>query len=122
MIRRLPWGFLSVVVLFLVAIALLQYKLWRGEAGIDKIQVLERQVQQLRADNKAMRRRNQALYDEVVSLKKNNEVVEGLARSNLGYIKKDETFYQLVRPQHSVQKKSLATESETPASRVEQQP
>ena len=36
------------------------------------------------------------MYDDIQSLHSNNQVIEGMARMELGYIKKGETFYQLV--------------------------
>lgn len=43
-----------------------------------------------------MSERNQRLVAEVIDLKEGGETVETIARSELGLIKKGETFYQII--------------------------
>jgi cell division protein FtsB len=47
--------------------------------------------------NELLKKRNQALMQQVQGLKNNNEAVEARARHELGMIKKGETFYQVVK-------------------------
>lgn len=84
---------------FFVAISLLivilQYELWFSSTGVIKYNALEKSVttQAQQVDDK--KQTNKQLYSEVVSLRKNSEVLESLARGNMGFIKKDEVFYSV---------------------------
>ena len=82
-------------VLALLALAL-QYPLWLGKGGWTRVWELDRQVVAQRAANAQDKARNDALEAEVRDLKEGSEAVEERARMELGMIKKDETFYQVV--------------------------
>jgi len=47
-------------------------------------------------ENKALAERNLSLAAEVMDLKEGMEVIEERARSELGMIRKDETFYRII--------------------------
>ena len=79
-------------------ILLLQYPLWFGKGGWLRVWSLERQVQEQKQTNAALTQRNVALEAEVRDLKQGFEAVEERARYELGMIKQDETFFQVVRP------------------------
>lgn len=49
-----------------------------------------------KVENEQLRQRNLALEAEVRDLKQGMEAIEERARSELGMIKKDETFYQVI--------------------------
>ena len=53
-------------------------------------------VARQQADNQQLKERNQLLYKEIDDLKSGLEVIEELARNDLGYIKPDETFYRVL--------------------------
>ena len=53
-------------------------------------------VAEQRALNESLRHRNAALDAEVVNLKRGRDAAEERARTDLGLIGKDETFYQVV--------------------------
>lgn len=73
-----------------------QYALWFGDKNLFDLYRL-RQVTELTAqENVSLQQRNDKLLAEVIDLKEGGETVETLARSELGLIKKDETFYQIV--------------------------
>jgi cell division protein FtsB len=57
---------------------------------------LDRQVAAQRDANARLKARNDALDAEVVDLKQGQEALEERARLELGMIKRDETFYQVV--------------------------
>jgi cell division protein FtsB len=78
-------------------IVALQYPLWFGKGGWLKVRDLDRQVAAQRETNAALKARNDALDAEVRDLKQGLEAVEERARTDLGMIKKDEIFYQVVR-------------------------
>jgi len=77
-------------------ILLLQYPLWFGKGGWVRVWGLERQVQEQKQTNAALARRNGALDAEVRDLKQGFEAIEERARYELGLIKQDEIFFQVV--------------------------
>ena len=83
-------------VLALLALAL-QYPLWFGKGGWMRVWELDRQLVAQRAANAQDRARNDALEAEVRDLKEGSDAVEERARLELGMIRKDEVFYQVVQ-------------------------
>ncbi len=79
-------------------IVLLQYPLWLGKGSWLKVSELDRQVIEQRTANAKLKGRNDALDAEVRDLKQGLEAVEERARHELGMIKRDEVFYQVVAP------------------------
>ena len=76
----------------------LQYPLWFGKGGWLKVRELDRQVAAQQAATAQLKARNDALDAEVRDLKQGLEAVEERARAELGMIRKDEIFYQVVAP------------------------
>ena len=74
----------------------LQYPLWAGKGGWMRVWELERNLAQHHETNARLKARNDALDAEVRDLKEGNEAIEERARLELGMIKRDETFYQVV--------------------------
>ena len=81
--------------LAVLAVAL-QVELWLSEDGFRKTQGLREAVAGQRAVNAELRARNAALDAEVVNLKEGREAAEERARTDLGLIGENETFYQVV--------------------------
>jgi cell division protein FtsB len=79
-----------------VAVLLLQYRVWLSENGVREVERLERAVATQRADNEQLAERNQQLAAEVRDLKTGMDALEERARSDLGMIARNETFYQVV--------------------------
>ncbi|AJI62552.1 FtsB family cell division protein [Francisella tularensis] len=84
--------FISVVLLL---IAILQYDLWFSNTGFIKYQALKKSVISQQKEVKHKSQTNVQLYSEVVSLRQNSEVLESLARENMGLIKQEEVFYSV---------------------------
>ena len=83
--------------LILVAmILLLQYHLWLGKGGWLKVWDLDRQVKAQKQANQQTQARNAVLDAEVRDLKQGTEAIEERARNELGMIKRDEVFFQIV--------------------------
>jgi len=81
----------------LIALAvLLQGKLWLAEDGYRKTRNLRVAVAELGAQNEALAERNAALEAEVLNLKKGRAAAEERARTDLGFIGANETFFQVV--------------------------
>lgn len=74
----------------------LQGQLWFTSAGFSKTQNLRAAVAEQAAQNELLQLRNQALEAEVVNLKQSSEAAEERARTDLGMIGREETFYQVV--------------------------
>jgi cell division protein FtsB len=87
---------LSLVLVVLVAA--LQWPLWAGKGGWLRVWELGRAVEAQRNTNQGLRVRNAALEAEVRDLKTGYDAIEERARSELGMIKQDEVFYQVVEP------------------------
>ena len=85
---------LIAILIFLLLI--LQYKLWFGDGNMREVWQLETTIESQKAENEKLRERNMALEAEVKDLKQGLEAIEERARNELGMIKKDETFYQIV--------------------------
>jgi cell division protein FtsB len=80
-------------------IVLLQYPLWLGKGSWLKVSELDQQVEAQRATNARLKARNEALDADVRDLKQGTEAIEERARMELGMIKKDEVFLQVVQKQ-----------------------
>ena len=74
----------------------LQYPLWLGKGSWTRVWDLDRQVAEQRATNQKSKARNDALEADVRDLKEGSEAIEERARQELGMIKKDEVFFQVV--------------------------
>jgi cell division protein FtsB len=75
---------------------LLQYTLWFGNGGLLRVWQLHDKVEAQKLENAQLQERNRALEAEVIDLKQGLEAIEERARSDLGMIKKDETFFRVV--------------------------
>lgn len=56
----------------------------------------QQQLEQLQNQVQAKKERNDSLYAEVLDLRKGQEAIEERARHDLGMIKDDETFFQII--------------------------
>lgn len=82
----------------LVLFAVLQYFIWLGDHGFARLWRLEQTVANQHDENLTLQTRNQQLHAEVKDLKHGSEALEERARSELGLVKPDETFYQVIEP------------------------
>ena len=86
------------IAILLVMFALLQFKLWLGEGGFSEVARLEERVEAQIEENEVLQQRNNELQAEVEDLRERLDAVEERARNELGLIKEDEEFYQVVPP------------------------
>ena len=77
-------------------IALIQYPLWLGKGSWLRVWEVDRQIRTQRETNRTLQVRNAALDAEVSDLKQGFEAVEERARSELGMVKQDEIFFQIL--------------------------
>ncbi|MCK4951654.1 MAG: cell division protein FtsB [Gammaproteobacteria bacterium] len=91
----MKWLFVILIILFIV----LQQKIWVADGGMSDVFQIGNEVEQQRNTNTKLKERNQALEAEVRDLKQGLEAVEERARSELGMVKENEIFYQVVEEQ-----------------------
>lgn len=77
-------------------IVLIQYPLWLGKGGWLRVWEVDRQLESQRARNLELQVRNRSLEAEVLDLKQGVDALEERARYELGMIKSDEVFFQIV--------------------------
>lgn len=82
--------------ILVVVLVLLQIRLWRGEGSLSDIDRLNHEIASQSTTNAGLAQRNKGLLQEVSDLKTGLDSVEEHARSELGLIKKGETFYMIV--------------------------
>jgi len=82
----------------LLVLAGLQYRLWVSDDGLRSVLNLRRSVSEQKLENVALAQRNRQLAAEVKDLKGGTAAVEERARTDLGMVGRDETFYQVVEP------------------------
>ena len=82
--------------IFILLLVLLQYHLWIGNGSLTEVHRLQQQISQLKKENANIKERNLSLAAEVLDLKQGHEAIEERARSEMGMIKFDETFYQII--------------------------
>ncbi len=87
---------LAILLLLMVA---LQFRMWFGEGGYRDVQRLAERVEEQARENDALAQRNRELQAEVDDLRQGLAAIEERARSELGLIKQDEQFYQVVPEQ-----------------------
>ena len=79
-------------------ILLIQYPLWIGKGSWFQVRQVDQQIRAQRDVNRRLKERNIALDAEVRDLKVGLEAIEERARSEIGMIKRDEIFFQIVEP------------------------
>ena len=79
-----------------ILLVILQVDLWIGEGSLTAMWQLESEMAKQERQNKRLQERNQALEAEVRDLKSGMQAVEERARAELGMVKENETFYQIV--------------------------
>jgi len=106
----------ALTLIFVILIALLQYPLWLGKGSWLRVWELNRQVHEQQEKNIALKARNAMLDAEVSDLKSGKAAIEERARSELGMIKQDEVFFQVIesQPQQQAQPQSQPQQQAQP--------
>jgi cell division protein FtsB len=92
MLIRVVAGVLAVI------LALLQYRLWVSEDGFRGVAQLRGQVTAQTAENRRLAERNRRLEAEVADLRQGFSALEERARSDLGLIGPNESFFIYAGP------------------------
>lgn len=74
----------------------LQYPLWLGKGSWLKVWEVDQELEKQQAENERLKVRNTYLDAEVKDLKTGYEAIEERARSELGMVKQDEVFFQVI--------------------------
>ena len=77
-------------------ILLIQYPLWLGKGGWLRAWHMENDLQAQKNNNGKLEVRNAGMAAEVRDLKQGTEAIEERARFELGMVRKDEVFFQIV--------------------------
>jgi cell division protein FtsB len=80
----------------LLLVALIQYPLWLGKGGWLRVHDVDQQITAQRDINARLKTRNATLEADVRDLKRGLEAIEERARSELGMIKQDEIFFEVL--------------------------
>ena len=88
----------ALFILLVFLFGFLQYKLWIDEGKVQDLWELEERIELLQSENKKLMQRNNTLQAEVENLKSGLDVIEEKARQELGWVGKEETFFQFVEP------------------------
>jgi cell division protein FtsB len=89
--RFLPLALLALVVA-------IQYPLWLGKGSWLRVWEIDRHLTAQKEVNARLQARNKAMDAEVRDLKQGMDAIEERARSELGMVRQDETFVQVLKP------------------------
>ena len=78
------------------AIVYLSYDIWAGRNGLKQYEDVSVNLVKAQQQSAKLQDRNQAVIDELNDLKQGNTAVEELARTELGLIREDETFFRIL--------------------------
>lgn len=92
----MSWRVQMLMAVLLLVLLGLQFRLWVGEGSLAEVTSLKRQLSQQRNELRNLHERNATLRAEVDDLKKGLAAIEARARSELGLIRQDETYFQLL--------------------------
>ncbi|MBX3709790.1 MAG: septum formation initiator family protein [Gammaproteobacteria bacterium] len=90
------WSLHIAGIVLLGVLLLLQYHLWFESGGLRDMAKLKQTLARQTQENDRLKKHNEALLFQVQRLQNSQDAVEARARNELGMIKKDETFYQIV--------------------------
>ena len=91
-------------IFFVLLLVTLQLTLWFGDGSLAEVWQLRQQINTQKDENKQLQERNAALEAEVQDLKQGLAAIEERARNELGMVKKDETFFQVVEEEAGAEK------------------
>lgn len=105
---------MKILALCLLAIvAFLQYRLWVSDSGMREVWRLRREVAVQTDQNSVLKDRNRSLAAEVQDLKKGKSAIEERARTDLGMVGTNETFFQVANQPGDTSEANDANASDT---------
>ena len=95
-VGKLRWRLQLLFAVLILILFGLQYRLWVGEGSLAEVSALRQQLADQRVELRNLQERNATLRAEVEDLKEGLAAIEARARSELGLIRQDETYFQLL--------------------------
>lgn len=89
--------FSIIAVILLFALVFLQYRLWFESGGIGDTAKLKVALAKQEKLNEKLKKQNDELLFQIQRLQVSQDATESRARSELGMVKKGETFYQIIK-------------------------
>ena len=99
-----------IAAVLLVLVLALQYRLWVSDGGMREVWRLRDEVAAQQAENEKLKERNRTLVAEVQDLKQGKTAIEERARTDLGMVRSDESFYQVMSSAPSTRNKTPTAE------------
>jgi cell division protein FtsB len=87
-----------IAAILLVLVLALQYRLWVSPNGMRDLWRTEKAIEAQTQENERLAERNRTLAAEVRDLKEGRAAIEERARTDLGMVGGNETFFQVVPP------------------------
>jgi cell division protein FtsB len=97
-----------VAAVLIVLVLGLQYRLWASDGGMREVWRLRNEVASQQAENEKLKERNRTLVAEVQDLKQGKTAIEERARTDLGMIGNNESFYQVMSQSAAKDKATVA--------------
>ena len=83
----------------LVALLLIFHaQLWWGRGSVQQVRQMKQELMALEQANHDARLRNEQIANEVTDLREGLDMIEELARQDLGMVKPNEIFVQIAHP------------------------
>ena len=86
-----------VAALLIALLAVVQAQLWLGRGSVGDVAQMQQKLDEQKARNAIAQQANERLAAEVRDLQEGLEMVEEKARSELGMVKPNEIFVQIVK-------------------------
>jgi cell division protein FtsB len=86
----------SLIIILVIIGVSLQFELWFGQGGIADIKHLNQVITSTEQKNTLLANQNHALQANISDLKQGKDATEEEARSELGMVKPDEDYYQII--------------------------
>lgn len=91
------WRVSIFLILLFSLLIFLQYRLWFQAGGVRDFLALKKKVATQEKANQKLKKANEELSFQIKRLQNSQENAEANARNELGMIKRDEIFYQIVK-------------------------
>lgn len=101
--------------IFIALIAALQYPLWLGKGSWLRVWDVDHAATQQKEINQKLRARNASLDAEVRDLKQGYDAIEERARNELGMIRRDEIFFQVLEDPKQASRVQSDAQKKVPA-------
>src|SRR5262245_7342140 len=89
-----------VAAVLFAALLVMEYRIWASPGGMREVWRLEKAIEVQTQENQRLAERNRTLAAEVRDLKEGKQAIEERARTDLGLVKANEAFFQVVPPAH----------------------